>query len=101
MRYLTITYYHRANGQTDEALAVHKSIGMREIQTASIILDFKTQTVTKATISGDAVPKDWDTVVAYYYEHYKSTFERMFVENGHKLPEVEVADVPEEAEPSD
>lgn len=98
MRYLTITYYHRANGQVDEALAVHKSIGMREIQTASIILDFKNQQVTKATISGDSVPKDWETVVAYFYEHYKSTFERLFVENGHKLPEIES---PEEAEPSE
>jgi hypothetical protein len=35
---------------------------------------------------GDAqVPKDWDKIVSYYYQHYAHTIERLFEENGHPL----------------
>jgi hypothetical protein len=87
MKYATVTYYKKANGQIDEALTVTNSLKNRDIQSASIILDFKNQVVVKATLDGSSVPRDWDTIVAYYYEHYKATFERLFVENGHVLPE--------------
>jgi hypothetical protein len=31
------------------------------------------------------VPKDWDRIVSYYYQHYAHTIERLFEENGHPL----------------
>jgi hypothetical protein len=35
---------------------------------------------------GDAVvPKDWDRIVSYYFQHYSATIERLFEENGHKI----------------
>jgi hypothetical protein len=36
-------------------------------------------------MNGVQVPKVWDTVVSYYYQHYASTIERLFEENGHNI----------------
>lgn len=89
MRFLIISYFQKPNGQMDETLSVVKNLKLREVQTGSVILDFKKLQVVKATIGGENVPKDWDTIVAYYYEHYKATIERMFIENGYAAPIVE------------
>ena len=85
MRYLTLTYYAKANGQIDEVMAVSKKIKMQDLQTASVILDFKLQKVDKCSMNGVQVPKVWDTVVSYYYQHYANIIERLFVENGHPI----------------
>jgi len=85
MRYLIITYYKKANGQIDESTAVTKSVKPRDIQTANVILDFKTLAVLKCIMDGATVPKDWDIIVAYYYKHYTANIERLFKENGYEL----------------
>jgi len=38
-------------------------------------------------MNGTVVPKIWDVVVAYYYQHYSNVIERMFTENGHPVPQ--------------
>ena len=91
MRYLVISYYIKANGQTDEAMAVAKNLKARDIQTANVILDFKDQKVLLASVQGMSATRDWDTIVSYYYKHYSATIERMFTENGHELPKIESA----------
>jgi hypothetical protein len=85
MRYLILTYYRKATGQIDEAMAVSKNLKRRDLQTGSVILDFKEQKVLKGHMDGKEVPKDWDRVVAYYYQHYTHIIERLFEENGHPL----------------
>jgi hypothetical protein len=85
MRYLILTYYKKATGQIDEAMAVAKNLKTRDLQTANVILDFKEQKVLRARIGNEAVPLDWDRIVSYYYQHYTSTIERLFSENGHIL----------------
>jgi hypothetical protein len=85
MRYLTITYYKRPNGQLDEVIGVVKSLKRKDLQTASVILDFKDQKVLQSSMGGKQVPKDWDRIVGFYYQHYAHTIERMFQENGHEL----------------
>ena len=91
MRYMILTYYRKATGKIDEVMAVSKRVKDKDWQSANIILDFKDQRVLKCSIEGNTIPKDWETVVAYYYEHYKNIMERLFVENGHVLPEDEPA----------
>jgi hypothetical protein len=86
MRYLLLTYYRRPSGQVDEAMTLSRSIKQRDLQTANVILDFRDLTVIKCSMDGVTVPKDWDHVVAYYYQHYSATIERLFVENGHEPP---------------
>jgi len=85
MRYLIITYYRKATGQIDEATAVAKNLKMRDHQTASVILDFKKLQVVKAQLNGASVPRDFNRIVEYYMQHYKSTIERLFKENGYEI----------------
>jgi hypothetical protein len=102
MRYLVITYYKKANGQIDEAMAVSKNLKTRDIQTANVILDFKKLEVTKASMSGLDVVKNFDTIVAYYMQHYENIITRLFNENGYEvnLEKNEAPTQPTEADPS-
>jgi hypothetical protein len=86
MRYLLLTYYRRPSGQVDEAMTLSRNIKQRDLQTANVILDFRDLAVIKCNMDGVSVPKDWDHIVSYYYQHYSSTIERLFVENGHQPP---------------
>ena len=85
MRYLIITYVKRPNGQMDENTQVAKRIKTSDLQMASVILDFKTLSVVKCSLNGTTVPRDWDRIVAYYYQHYKAFIERLFKENGYEI----------------
>lgn len=87
MRYLTLTYLRKPNGQIDEQMAVANRVKLNDWQTCSVILDFRDQKVLKASVDGTTLPKDWDHIVGYYYQHYSSTIERLFIENGHVAPE--------------
>ena len=94
MRYLILTYYQKATGQIDEVMAVAKRIKNADLQTCNVILDFKTLSVLKCSMGGTQVPRDWDRVVGYYYQHYASTIERLFNENGYEIVK------PEEPKPA-
>lgn len=102
MRYLVLTYYMKANGQTDEAMAVTKNLKVRDIQMANVILDFKKLEVVKCSMGGVQVPKDFHKIVEYYMQHYENIIKRLFQENGYEVeydktePEVQ----PPEANPS-
>ena len=85
MRYLIITYYHKANGQTDEAMAVAKNLKTRDIQMANVILDFRKLEVVKASMGGTQVTRDFDTIVQYYMQHYEQIITRLFNENGYEV----------------
>ena len=85
MRYMNLTYFKQASGKIDEVMSLSNRVKHNDLQTASIILDFRDQVVLKCVIDGKSMPKEWDTIVSYYYEHYKAIMERLFTENGHKL----------------
>ena len=100
MRYLIITYYKKANGQTDEAMAVAKNLRARDIQTATVILDFKKLEVTKASMGGINVPKNFDNIVGYYMQHYEQIITRLFRENGYEV-NLEKEENNEQAQPTE
>ena len=85
MRYFVITYIKKPSGQMDEQNQVVRNIRNRDLQMASVILDFKKLEVVKATLNGVVVPKDFNRIVEYYYQHYKSTIDRLFAENGYEV----------------
>jgi hypothetical protein len=85
MRYLIITYYKKANGQTDEAMSVSKNLKTQDLQMANVILDFKKLEVVKAGMGGVNVPKNFDNIVQYYIQHYEQIITRLFNENGYKI----------------
>jgi hypothetical protein len=80
-----LTYYKKPNGQIDESTAVSTKIRTRDHQTVNVILDFKELKVIKASMNDITVPKDWDRIVSYYYQHYPAIIERLFQENGHPI----------------
>ena len=80
-----LTYFKQASGKIDEVMSLSTRVKPKDLQTASIILDFRDQVVLKCVIDGKVMPKEWNTIVAYYYEHYKAIMERLFKENGHDL----------------
>lgn len=85
MRYLLLTYYHKASGQIDEAMAVSTRVRTKDWQTANVILDFKELKVLKCSMRDTTVPKDWNRIVSYYYPFYTHIIERLFHENGHPI----------------
>jgi hypothetical protein len=94
MRYLTMTYVTRPSGKIDEVMAVTKRIKTADLQMCNVILDFKKLDVVKCTMNGTNVPRDWDRIVCYYHQHYASTIERLFNENGYEIVK------PEEPKPA-
>jgi len=104
MRYLILTYYRKASGQIDEATTVARNLKPRDLQTATVILDFKKLEVVKASLGGVNVPKNFDTIVSYYMQHYESIITRLFNENGYEVnlerPDAESKAQPTETNPS-
>ena len=92
MRYLLLTYYRKANGQIDEAMAVARNLKPRDHQTCNVILDFGRLQVIKASMGETQVPKDFNRIVEYYMQHYESTIQRLFAENGYVVERVTSAE---------
>jgi len=85
MRYLVLTYYQKASGKLDEAMAVCRNLKSKDLSTASVIIDFKNLTVVKCSLNGVNVPRNFDRIVEYYMQHYESTITRLFNENGYTV----------------
>ena len=68
MRYMILTYFKQASGKIDEVMSLSKRIKTKDLQTANIILDFRDQVVVKCMVDSKSMPRDWDTIVSYYYK---------------------------------
>lgn len=86
MRYLIINYIRRPNGQMDEIVSVSKKTKYRDLSTASVILDFKSRGVVKCSMDGVVVPRDWDRITGYYYQHYRQLIKDLLEFHGHDNP---------------
>jgi hypothetical protein len=85
MRYMILRYLRRANGQMDEQMEVTKKLRLKDHQTAAVVLDFRHLKVVQASLDGVTIPKDFDRIVGYYYQHYAPTIEQLFKANGHDI----------------
>jgi hypothetical protein len=85
MRYFIVTYYTKPNGKVDEATSVANRIKTKDLQTASVILDFKDCSVLKSSMGGVVVPKDFQKISSFYHQHYPNVIERLFKENGYEV----------------
>lgn len=77
----------------DEVLTLEKRLKTRDLQSGSVILDFRDRKVIKASMNGASVPKDFDRIVSFYHQYYANVIERLFKENGFEV----VKDAPAEA----
>lgn len=85
MRYFIVTYITRPDGKVDEATEVSKKVRTRDIQSASVILDFKTCSVVKSSMGGVVIPRDFQKIASFYHQHYPNVIERLFKENGYEV----------------
>lgn len=72
---MIITYMARAQGrkkdlQQDEIVSVSNRCRARDLDTASVILDFQTQQVIKSSVGDQIAPRDWQRIRDYYYQFY-------------------------------
>ena len=95
---MIVTYVKKPSGMWDELTEFKNSIKPKHIQSAKVILDFKELKVVKASMGGVAVPRDWDRIISYYYQHYASTIERLLKENGYEI--VKDPEQPAETQPT-
>jgi len=75
MRYFLVKYSKKPTGQMDEVVSVSKKIKLRDSQSSSVILDFKTRQVIQASMDGVTVPKDWNRIRDFYHQHYARLIE--------------------------
>ena len=85
MRYFLVTYIRKPNGQMDEMTSVSKRLRTKDIQMVNVILDFKEMKVLNANLQGTTIPKNWESIHNFYYQHYKATFDRLHEENGRRV----------------
>jgi hypothetical protein len=82
MRYFLVTYFRRATGKMDEQVHVAKRLRTRDLQTASVILDFRDRRVLISSLDGNQAPKDFDRIRAFYLQYYQSIIEELEQING-------------------
>ena len=70
MRYITVTYIRKADGKADEVVDIVKNLKPITLQTANVILDFKTQKVVKCSLEDTTIKKDWQRIRDFYHKHY-------------------------------
>ncbi len=87
MRYFIVKYLRKPSGRLDEIVSASKKLRRNDIQTAAVVLDFKTQTVLQSTMDGVTVPKDWWKIRDFYHQHYARMIEDLEAFNGLKIVE--------------
>lgn len=92
MRYFIVRYLRKPSGNMDEIVAVSKNLRTKDIQSAAVILDFKTQKVLQSSLDGKTVPKDWWKIRDFYHQHYKRMIEDLEAFHGLKIVEETIKD---------
>jgi hypothetical protein len=78
---MIIHYMQKPTGQMDEVVSVARHVKPRDLQCAAVILDFKQQQVIKCSMQGTVVPKDWNRILAFYYQYYKNVMDGLAKDN--------------------
>ena len=92
MRYMIVRYIQRPNGQFDEEVQVARSCRKRDLQEASVIVDFRKRRVEKAALGETSIPRNWETIVSYYYRYHPDTINQLCAYNGYTFEIKEIDD---------
>ena len=65
----------RMKEQMDEIVSVSKKIKTRDYQSSAVILDFSKRQVEIASMDGVTLPKDFQKIRDYYYQHYSKVID--------------------------
>jgi len=73
MRYFIVTYYKKPTGKINEAVKMDTKVRMKDLQSASVIIDYKERKIVKSNFEEElGVDKqhDFDTINNFYKGHY-------------------------------
>jgi hypothetical protein len=82
---MLITYLRKPDGRIDEQVSVSRRVKTKDLQTANVIMDFQDRRIVQASMNGTTVPRDWQRIVMYYYEHYRDLIDQLAEANGYRL----------------
>lgn len=85
MRYFTVTYYRKPDGRMDESVVLRSGLRQRDYSQCGVIVDFKHRKVLKACVEGTAVALDFERIVGYYIEFYRTIIEDLADLHGYQL----------------
>lgn len=77
MRYFLVAYYKKPTGQMDEVVTVSRHLRDKDLQSCSVILDFRDHKVLKCSVNGQPGSRDFATVRDYYNQHYANVIARL------------------------
>ena len=77
MRYFLVTYMKKPDGRMDELVSVSQRCRPRDLQESSVILDFQDRAVLKSSLQGTTIPRDWQRIRDYYYQHYAKVIDQL------------------------
>lgn len=97
MRYMIVRYVQRPSGQFDEEVQVTRNIKRRDLQEASVIVDFRKRRIEKASLGDTHIPRNWENIVSYYYQYHPDTIDQLCAYNGYSLEIKENQDVDEKS----
>ena len=72
-----MTYVKRADGATDELTALSRRLKARDVDCASVILDFQERMVIKATLGEQSAARDWTRIRDFYHQHYRDIIDQL------------------------
>jgi hypothetical protein len=85
MRYFIVTYVKKPDGQMDELIEIGNRVRSRDTQMASVILDFKQKSVLKSSLGDTVIPREWQRIRDFYYQHYERVIDQL--EKAHNAPQ--------------
>ena len=80
MRYFLATYYKKPNGKFNEAVKLDTKVRMKDLQAASVIIDYKERKIVKSNFEEELGPDthhDFDTINKFYKEHYPQVISQL------------------------
>lgn len=73
MRYFIVTYYKKPTGKINETIKLDTTVRMKDLQGASVIIDYKTRKIIKSNFEEELGPDnqhDFETINNFYKQHY-------------------------------
>jgi len=80
MRYFIVTYHQTPAGKYNETIKVDKKIRKKDLNSASVIIDYKDRKIVKSRFEGelgDGDRKDFDTINNFYKTHYPDVISQL------------------------
>jgi hypothetical protein len=80
MRYFLVTYYKQPTGKINESVKVDTKVRMKDLQSASVIIDYKERKIVKSNFEEELGPgrqHDFDTINDFYKSHYPQVISQL------------------------